>query len=91
LHALDLHLEIGLARVRGSILSLTLDAFNLTDAELEVPNRALLLVDDDGSLGEDAGGRIALPTEVNPTFGQSSGAFGTGRMLRIGARLGLAR
>lgn len=89
-HALDLHLSLGVFRVGRSVASLTVDVFNLMDRETGAPDSALLLVDPDGALATDPGSdRVEIPLTLNPSFGQVTHSIRPGRLLRVGFSLEL--
>jgi hypothetical protein len=86
LHSLDAHLSLGLFRIGGSVGRLTVDLFNVLDADLGLPDTALLLVDPNQPL-EQGPGATRVPTAVNPSFGTVTNPVHPGRMLRVGFRI----
>jgi len=85
---LDLHLALGLLQVGSSVASLTVDIFNVMDAELGVPDNALWLVDPAGSVEQDPGsGAFVLPLVANPDFGRVMSTLRPGRLIRIGFKV----
>lgn len=86
----DLHVSFGLFRVGGSTAALTLDVFNILDAEMGMPDTALLLVDGEAALGQDPDtGRTIVPVQSNPAFGELPDALRPGRLMRAGFRVTL--
>lgn len=87
-HAFDLRLGIGLPRVAGVDAELVIDAFDLIESEIGVPDRALYRVDAKQPLGVDAAnGRVTVPLVANPHFGKLLQRWGSGRTVRIGLRV----
>lgn len=87
---LDLHLSVNLFRIGTSAASLTLDAFNILDAEMGTPDNALFLVDDEAPLELDPDtGQTIIPFQPNPAFGEVLNPLRAGRMIRIGFRVAL--
>lgn len=85
-HALDAHLGFRLARTEGAAIEIFLDGLNLLGSTPSYPDRALLLIDPNGSIREE-GGRLHLPLVVNEGFGESRRALETGRVLRLGVQI----
>jgi len=86
LHSLDAHFSVGLFRLGGTIGQLTLDLFNVLDADLGLPDAALLLVEPNQPL-EQGPGTARVPTRVNPAFGTVTNPLHPGRMFRVGFRI----
>ncbi|HET9515394.1 MAG TPA: TonB-dependent receptor [Gemmatimonadales bacterium] len=88
-HALDLRASVGLPirTADGSRLWLFLDAFNVVSSETGIVDRALLLVDPDGTLVDDGLGNLTVPLVVNPNFGNIISRRNDPRMLRVGLRM----
>jgi hypothetical protein len=86
--ALDVRLEIGLpARMRdGGRLSLVLDAFNLLATEAGIVDRALLLVDPEGTLTR-GGDQVTVPLLPNPGFGTLLSRRTEPRVFRVSLRM----
>lgn len=88
-HTLDARIQFRLGSWAGREARLTLDGFNLIEANEAMLDHALLLVDPNGSISTSPdGGTVTIPTVVNPQFGQSLDHTGRGRMLRIGLSVG---
>jgi hypothetical protein len=87
-NTLDLRLTVVPLRVRGAPLELVVDALNLIESDIADVDRALYLVDRNGSLSLDAAtGIVSLPLVVNPGFGQPVIRRTPGRAVRIGLRI----
>lgn len=84
LQTLDLRLEIGLP---GPGIGLFVDAFNVLDQEVEWIDTALLGVRA-GSTLTSVGASTALPFETNAGFGSGLADRSSGRMIRLGVRVG---
>lgn len=77
-------------RYGGTEAAVTLGFFNLLDAELGLPDPALLLVDDGAPLQWDPGtGELGVPVRPNPGFGEVHHPVRPGRMMRIGLQVAL--
>ncbi len=88
-HALDLNLVIGLpVRSLGGRIEFTLDAFNVVGTPSGVVDRALVLVDPQGSVTDDGQGNLTLPLIANPHFGRLQSRRNENRIVRVGLRLG---
>jgi len=88
-HALDLRLGIGLPRFAGIGAELVIDAFNVIESDVGLPDRALYRIDESRELTVDpATGRLVVPLVANPHFGELLQRWGNGRILQIGLRLG---
>jgi hypothetical protein len=87
---LDLHVVLGLFRFGPSVASLTVDLFNLLDAELGLPDHTLHLVDGGEPLSQDPdSGAVIVPLVPNPSFGVVGAPQRPGRMIRVGFRVAL--
>jgi hypothetical protein len=88
LHSVDAHVAIGLVRIGSMLGSLTVDAFNVLDTDIGLPDTALLLIDENQAIGQDSSGATVIPTRINPEFGSATRPVHPGRMLRIGFKVG---
>ena len=86
-HSVDARLSLGLFGVGQFEASLTVEAFNILDADLGLPDTALLLVDEGQSLVQESGTTL-IPTRINPAFGEVTQPLQQGRLLRVGFRIG---
>lgn len=84
IHDLNLRLGMDLATGTGWSLRLNVDALNLMDSGVEIPDPAVFVVDGSGSLPAVSGGQLELPVRVNPNFGEPLARLSPGRSLRIG-------
>jgi hypothetical protein len=89
LHRLDLRLAVGLYTVHGHPLELVVDVLNVLDAETNVLDKALLLIDGGGTVQTNPDGTITIPFQVNPNFGKPLIYNQQGRALRFGLRMGI--
>ncbi len=89
IHGLDLRLGIGPFSIAGSSTVFEIDALNLLEAEFNVFDDALFLVDRDADLTLDGVGTVVVPLRSNPNFGQPLVRNTTGRSLRVGVRVGM--
>ncbi|HEX6135405.1 MAG TPA: carboxypeptidase-like regulatory domain-containing protein [Longimicrobiales bacterium] len=88
LHTLDMSVTARLIRTGGFTAALILDAFDLLDAERDIPDAALYLVDPNGTLAIDTVARtVDLPLLVNPNFGKPLARPEPGRRLRVALSL----
>ncbi len=84
----DISLSIGLTQIGGNDVSIVIDGLNLTDPSDGVPDRALYLIDPNGTLQTDpVSGSVTVPLIANPNFGVPLIRRGFGRVIRIGARI----
>jgi hypothetical protein len=82
-HTLDLRLSLALWRTE-----LVVDGLNLLEPELADLDRALYLVDRNGSITTDPStGDVTVPLVVNPAFGRPVAQHSPGRTVRIGLRI----
>ena len=88
LNTLDLRLTVSPIRLGGYPIELVVDGLNLLDPDLAEPDRALFLVDPEGSITRDpATGVVTIPLIVNPNFGKPVTRYSTGRAVRVGVRV----
>jgi hypothetical protein len=88
-HAFDLSGSVALpVHSIGSRVELTLDVVNLVASRTGVYDRALVLVDPQGTLTTDGSGNVILPLVANPRFGKLLSRRDEPRILRLGLRLG---
>jgi hypothetical protein len=86
-YGLDLTVSVGLSVGGGQRLALVLDAFNVVSSAVGLVDRALWLVDRNGTLTTDSQGRVALPLVPNPDFGNLLSRRNDPRLVRVGLRL----
>jgi hypothetical protein len=86
IHSVDLRLSIGLPPVAGISSRLIVDGLNLTDRDMGIRDDNLLLLRS-GSLSQ-VNGSVTVPYKVNPNFGNWVYRGDTGRMVRVGFRIG---
>jgi len=89
LHRLDVRFAVGLYELQGLPIEIVVDALNLFDTDTGVRDRALLLIDRDGTLETNADGTVTLPLVANPRFGEPLMREVNGRSFRFGIRIGL--
>jgi hypothetical protein len=89
IHQLDARLAIGVYMFQDRPIEIVVDALNLLDADLTVPDRALYLIDRGATLETDPDGTVTVPLIVNSHFGLPLARNSTGRSLRFGIRMGL--
>ncbi len=89
LHRLDLRLAIGLYDLFGNPVEIVIDALNILDMDMSVPDRAVFLIDRSGTLQTDADGTVTVPLVVNRHFGKPLVRNSTGRAFRFGIRMGI--
>jgi hypothetical protein len=88
-HAFDLSGSVALpVHSIGSRVEVTLDVVNLVASRTGVYDRALVLVDPQGTLTTDGSGNVILPLVANPRFGKLLSRRDEPRILRLGLRLG---
>jgi hypothetical protein len=85
-HTLNLRLTLGLPSVAGVSSALVVDGLNLTDTDMGIRDENLLLLGGGTVTKTDDG--VEIPYKVNPGFGNWVYRGDTGRMLRIGLRVG---
>jgi hypothetical protein len=84
----DLRASVTLLQSGPYPVELVVDALNLIESSLADPDRALYLVDRNGSLDVDPStGVVTVPLAVNPAFGQPVALHTPGRLLRVGLRI----
>lgn len=87
-HALDLSAAVGLPVASlGGRLEVTAEVLNLVSTPEGVVDRALVLVDPNGTLVTDAQGNVTLPLIANPRFGKFLSRRTEPRMVRFGLRV----
>ena len=86
-HDFSIRFGVDLRSGAGWRLSLDVDALNLLDHGLVIPDPAVFVVDGSGQLSPVADGRLNLPVKVNPDFGEPLVRLSPGRSLRIGLGL----
>jgi hypothetical protein len=85
-HTLDL--RFALVPTSKYPVTLVIDALNLIDSDIADRDRALYLIDPNGSLTVDpTSGDVAVPLVANPNFGEPVVRRTTGRKVRIGVRV----
>jgi hypothetical protein len=88
-HRLDARVAVGFYDILDHPIEIVVDALNILDASTSVRDRALFLMDRDGTLDVGPEGTVTLPLVVNPNFGQALAQHTNGRALRLGIRVGL--
>ena len=84
-HGLDVSLAFPVLRVGRGTAALALDALDVLESEMSIPDAALYLVDPAASLTRDAAARtVAVPLVVNPNFGEDVPRSRAGRRFRLG-------
>jgi hypothetical protein len=87
-HTLDVRVGIGFFQSGGFRSELVLDALNLLESEVEIPDRAVYLIDESGALATDpVSGNVTVPLVANPNFGLPLAHRASGRMVRFGLRM----
>jgi hypothetical protein len=87
-YTLDLRLAITPFSAGDAPVEIVIDALNLIESDVADIDRALYLVDANGSLTFDPGaGEVSIPLVVNRSFGRPVIRRTPGRVLRIGVRL----
>jgi len=89
IHTVDLRLSVGLPPIGGMASAIVVDGLNLTDNDMGIRDDNLLLLG--GSTVTNVDGQINVPYKVNPGFGNWVFRGDTGRMLRVGLRIGGGR
>jgi hypothetical protein len=88
LQTLDVRLSISPVSLGRHPIELVVDGLNLLDADIADLDRAVYLVDREGSLAVDATtGEVTVPLVTNGNFGEPIVRRGVGRALRIGLRV----
>ena len=88
LHNMDIRINLNLLRIAGQQFQLMIDGLNILDGEIADPDRAVYLIDPNAPLDTSVPGQTAIPLVVNDNFGEPLIRRSTGRLLRIGLRLG---
>ncbi len=88
-HLLDARLALGLVELQGRPVEIVLDGLNLLDTDTGVRDRALFLIDREADLLTNPDGSITLPLVANPNFGEPLVTRSSGRVFRVGIRVGL--
>lgn len=84
-HDLDVRITLGVLNGDRASAELVVDAVNILGRDALVPDPALLRVDPLRPLARQPGsGRVTVPLQVNPNFGQSLYRERTARGLRLG-------
>jgi hypothetical protein len=87
-YTLDLRLAITPFSAGHAPVEIVIDALNLIESDVADIDRALYLVDPNGSLTFDPGaGEVTIPLVVNGRFGGPVIRRTPGRVLRIGVRI----
>jgi hypothetical protein len=87
-YTLDLRLAITPFSAGRAPVEIVIDALNLIEPDVADIDRALYLVDSNGSLTFDpAAGEVTIPLVVNPGFGRPVIRRTPGRVVRIGVRI----
>jgi hypothetical protein len=89
LHTVDLRLSLGLPEFRGVATAIVVDGLNLTDTDMGIRDDNLLVLG--GGSVSRVGEQLHVPYKVNPGFGNWVFRGDTGRMLRVGLRIGGVR
>lgn len=88
-HFLDVRFALGLVEVQGVPVEIVLDGLNLLDTDTGVRDRALFLIDREADLITNPDGSVTLPLVANPNFGEALVRRSSGRVFRVGIRVGL--
>lgn len=88
-HSVNLRLSLGLPEIGGMSSAIVVDGLNLTDNDMGIRDDNLLVLGG-GSVTQN-GGTVTVPYKVNPGFGNWVYRGDTGRMLRLGLRIGGGR
>jgi hypothetical protein len=86
IHSVNLRLSVGLPPLGRLQTAFVVDGLNLMDSEMGIRDDNLLLLGGD-SVTRD-GGIVTVPYTVNPEFGGWVFRGDTGRMFRLGLRIG---
>jgi hypothetical protein len=84
LHSLDLRLSLEVSSIGASVY---VDALNVLDREHALLETGLWAVDEGAGITRQAS-TVQLPLMINPDFGSPVRDLSTGRMLRVGVRVG---
>jgi len=88
-HTVDVRLSLGLPAIGGVSSAIVVDGLNLTDNDMGIRDDNLLVLGG-GSVAKN-GDTFSVPYKVNPGFGGWVYRGDTGRMLRVGLRIGGGR
>jgi hypothetical protein len=88
-HLLDVRFALGLVEAQGLPVEIVLDGLNLLDTDTGQRDRALFLIDRQVDLVTNPDGSITVPLVTNPNFGEALVRRSSGRVFRIGIRVGL--
>jgi hypothetical protein len=87
IHSLDLQLSWQLGRLGRFSPELVVDGLNLIAPRVDVPDAALLLVDEEGALSVDPSTKtVTVPLRVNQNFGAPLFQITESRIVRLGIR-----
>ncbi len=86
-HRLDVRFALGLARIGERTVELIVDGLNLLDPDVGLRDRALYLLDPEGSLEAGPDGTVTVPLIANPEFGERRVRNASGRVLRLGLQV----
>jgi hypothetical protein len=89
IHTVDLRLSLGLPPIGGVSATIVVDGLNLTDNDMGIRDDNLLVLG--GGTVTKSGGQLNVPYKVNPGFGNWVFRGDTGRMLRVGMKIGGGR
>ncbi|NNF38480.1 MAG: carboxypeptidase regulatory-like domain-containing protein [Gemmatimonadetes bacterium] len=84
LHSLDLRLSLEVSSLGASVF---VDALNVLDREHALLDTGLWAVDEGAGITRQAS-TVQLPLMINPNFGSPVRDLSTGRILRVGVRIG---
>ena len=85
---MDFRLTVSPIRIGTYPIELVVDGLNLLEPDLAAPDRALFLVDPEGSISRDpVTGVVTIPLVVNPDFGKPVTRYSPGRTVRVGVRV----
>ncbi len=88
-HLLDVRFALGLVELQRRPVEIVLDGLNLLDTDTGVRDGALFLIDRETDLVTNPDGSISLPLVANPNFGEALIRRSSGRVFRVGIRVGL--
>ncbi|HEX6693877.1 MAG TPA: carboxypeptidase-like regulatory domain-containing protein [Longimicrobiales bacterium] len=85
-HTIDARLRLDVLRGTGLKAAVVLDALNVLDTRIDVPDAALYIVDPAGSVSE-TDGTVSVPLVANPNFGRGRAGAASKRFFRLGISL----